>query len=697
MSELLESQSKFASQTLTIPLEKGFEASKLRNDLTEPAITVGKYAGFCGGASLALQKVYKASETEKLCTYGSLIHNKEVVKNLEDLGIFSIDNIDDADGRTVVIRAHGVPPSIYREMEEKGIQYIDCTCVDVKKTQQIVENEHKKGRQLIIAGSANHPEVIGHNGHCDNKALIIENVDDFIKINFDIAQEYSLVAQTTFNEEIFSEISQLIQKSCTKVRIFDTLCASTKNRQKEAAQLSKTSDMMVVIGDKLSSNSVKLYEICKENCENTIFIETINELLLKFPDKGVKIGMIAGASTPPETIKGAFIAMSEVLQGNGHAEVSFQEMLDDSFVSLRTGDVVIGTVIGVINGEVSVNLGYKSDGVIPRTEFSEDQSLEPVNCVKAGDEIEVFVVRVNDGDGNVMLSKRKLEANKNYATLETAFEEKTPIQGKIVNIIKGGLTANILGFDFFVPSSHISDRFVKDLEPFRGKTFDFHIIEFDKRKKRRIASRKDLAKVEFEANRERIFGSLEVGSKVKGVVTRISDFGAFVDLGGIDGLIHVSEMTWGRIPKVREILKEGDEVNVIVISIDSEKGKIALSLKDESNNPWANIDDKYPIGAVVTGKVVRLVPFGAFVELEPGLDGLVHISQIANTRIENPQDVLQIGETIDVKIISLDVENNRISLSKKAAELSLEYDYDDEAYDDENYEDDTDPEVGSEE
>ena len=637
-------------------------------------ITIGKYAGLCGGALLALQKVYKASKTEKLCTYGSLIHNKEVVKNLEGMGIFSIDDIGDAAGRTIVIRAHGIPPVLYEDMERRGVPYIDCTCIDVKKVQKIVDDEHKKGSRLIIAGNPNHPEVIGHNGYCDNTALIIESIDDFKKIAFNKEQEYALVAQTTFSEEIFSGISELIKESGINVKVYDTLCQSTKNRQKEAAELSKNSDVMIVIGDRLSSNSVKLYEICKKNCENTIFIETINELLLNFPDKGGKIGMIAGASTPPETIKGAFLAMGEVLQGNGHTEVSFQEMLDDSFVSLRTGDVVIGTVIGVINGEVSVNLGYKSDGVIPRAEFSEDQSLEPADCVKPGDEIEVFVVRVNDGDGNVMLSKRKLETNKNYAALEAAFNDKTPIQGKIVNVIKGGLTANILGFDFFVPSSHISNRFVKDLEPFKNKTFDFLIIEFDKRKKRRVASRKDLAKAEFDASREHLFSTLEAGSKVSGVVSRISDFGAFVDLGGIDGLIHVSEMAWGRIPKVREVLKEGDKVDVTVIAIDKEKDKISLTLKDESNNPWANIEDKYPIGEIVSGKVVRLVPFGAFVELESGLDGLVHISQISHTRVESPQDVLKIGETINVKVISIDIENNRISLSKKAVEVKPETD-----------------------
>jgi len=617
-----------------------------------------------------------------------LIHNKEVVKSLEDIGIFAIDNLDEANGRTVVIRAHGVPPEIYRRMEEKKIPYIDCTCVDVRKVQKVVEDEHNKGKQVIIAGNEKHPEVIGHNGFCDNKALIIESVNDLKQMTFDKGKKYALVAQTTFSDQVFLEISEFLENEDIDIEIFDTLCKSTKNRQKEAEELSKINDMMVVIGDKLSANSVKLYEICKKNCKNTIFIETINELLLKFPDKGVKIGMIAGASTPPETIKGAFLAMDEVLQGNGHAEVSFQEMLDDSFVSLRTGDVVIGTVIGVVNGEVSVNLGYKSDGVIPRTEFSEDQSLEPADLVKVGDEIEVFVVRVNDGDGNVMLSKKKLEANKNYAALEAAFENKTPVQGKVVNVIKGGLTTNILGFDFFVPASHISDRFVKDLEPFRNKTYNFHIIEFDKRKKRRIASRKELARVEFEANRERVFSTLEAGSKISGIVTRISDFGAFVDLGGIDGLIHVSEMTWGRIPKVREILKEGDKVSVTVISVDSEKGKIALSLKDAANNPWTDIEDRYPVGDIVTGKVVRLVPFGAFVELEQGLDGLIHISQIAQDRVENPADVLKIGENVDVKIIGLDVENNRISLSKKAAEFAPEYDdYDDEDYDDADYDD----------
>lgn len=345
---------------------------------------------------------------------------------------------------------------------------------------------------------------------------------------------------------------------------------------------------------------------------------------------------------------------------------SFEEMLDDSLVTLRTGQIVKGTVISVSDaGEVSVNLGYKSDGIIARTEFSDNVDVNPADVVKPGDEIEVFVIRVNDGDGNVQLSKKKVDADKNYVVIEEAFNNGTPVTGKVTEQVKGGLIALVNGARVFVPSSQISNRYVEDLSTFIGKEFDFEVLEFDKSKRRIVVGRKALAQKEIDAKRAEVFASINVGDKIEGKVSRIVDFGAFVDLGGVDGLIHISEMSWGRVKKVTDVLSVGDNVTVTVLDVNPEKGKISLSLKDLNADPWKDAETKYAVGNVVGGKVVRMVPFGAFVELEEGVDGLVHISQIAYKHVEKPEDELTIGQEIQAKVTELDLEAKKISLSIK--------------------------------
>ena len=361
--------------------------------------------------------------------------------------------------------------------------------------------------------------------------------------------------------------------------------------------------------------------------------------------------------------------MSEI--DNNVNDRTFEEMLDESFVTLHTGDVVKGTVIQIAGGEVSVNLGYKSDGVISRTEFSDDPNITPESVLKIGDEIEVFVVRVNDGEGNVLLSKKRLEVQKGYMEIEESFNNKTTVKGRVSEIVKGGLISLVKGVRVFVPSSQISSRFVENLEQFKGKEFDFQILEFDRSKRRVVGGRRELAMKEERAEKEKLFGGLEEGQRIDGTVSRIVDFGAFVDIGGADGLIHISEMSWGRVKKVTDVLKEGDSVTVVVLKVDKEKEKISLSLKDVNENPWSNVEEKYPIGAIVEGKVVRMVTFGAFVELEAGIDGLVHISQISQKHVVKPDDELAIGESISVRIVEVDKENKKISLSKKEADAIL--------------------------
>lgn len=639
-------------------------------------IITAKSAGFCFGVNRAIEACYKEIEKGgRIVTYGPLIHNKNVNRDLEKHGVKTVDSLDECEGSTVIIRSHGVGKDVYDELDSRGINYVDGTCPFVKKIHGIVRKKRDEGYEIIIIGDRKHPEVIGINGWCDNSAIITDNEEEARKLELDSEKNYAVVVQTTFRESKYNNILNVLMEKTGRLTADNTICSATEERQKEAVRLSKEVDKMLVIGDKGSSNTQKLYEICRKNCKNTYYIETIEDLVLnnyKFNDR---IGITAGASTPPAIIKEVITTMSEMdgvkntMEGE---ELTFEQMLNDSFVTLHTGDVVKGTVISTAGEEVSVNLGYKSDGVIPRGEFSSDASVVPSQVVQPGDEIEVFVVRVNDGDGNVLLSKKKVESQKGMEEIEKAFEEKSTVTGKVVKIVKGGLIAVANGIQVFIPSSQVSGRFVEDLSVYDGTELTFNIIELDRAKHRIIGGRKALLAKEAEEKKAAVFAALEAGKKVTGTVSRITDFGAFVDLGGVDGLIHISEMSWGRISNPKEVLSEGDTVEVVVLDVDKEKSKISLSLKDVTPNPWSLAAEKYAVGSIVEGKVVRMVPFGAFIELEPGVDGLVHISQIANKRVEKPEDELNIGEIIKVKVIDVNAEQKKISLSKKEAEAPEE-------------------------
>ncbi|HCT63801.1 MAG TPA: bifunctional 4-hydroxy-3-methylbut-2-enyl diphosphate reductase/30S ribosomal protein S1 [Lachnospiraceae bacterium] len=640
-------------------------------------ITVAKSAGFCFGVNRAIEAVYNAIGNGTLYTYGPIIHNKTVTDNLKKHGVESIDNLDGIDEGTIVLRSHGVGEDVYKAIEKKGLNIIDGTCPFVKKIHNIVHKDYEAGSKIIIVGSRIHPEVMGINGWCNNDAIIVESLDEAKNLELKQNEKYSVVVQTTFRRNKFNNIVSVLRERKIDAKIYNTICSATDERQKEAIEISKLMDKMIVIGDKNSSNTQKLYEICKKNCYNTYNVESFEDLVLNIFNRNDKIGITAGASTPSAIIKEVISVMNEIQNDavekiEGEEELTFQQMLDESLVTLHTGDVVKGTVIQISNEEVSVNLGYKSDGIIPRGEYSSDATVIPSHEVSLGDEIEVFVVRVNDGDGNVLLSKKRIESMKGMDDLQKAFDDKQVIEGKVTEVVKGGLIAVVNGVRVFIPSSQVSNRFVEDLSVYKGQTINFNIIELDRTKRRIIGGRKALIEKENVAKKEALFSTIEAGKKVTGTVSRLTDFGAFVNLGGIDGLIHISEMSWGRITNPREVLKEGDKVEAVVLDADKEKGKISLSLKDVSANPWVGAAEKYAVGSIVEGKVVRMVPFGAFVELEVGVDGLVHISQIANKHVVKPEDELKIGEIIKVKVLEVNAEAKKISLSKREAEAPEE-------------------------
>ncbi len=633
-------------------------------------IIVAKSAGFCFGVEKAVNRAYKEAkqrDESAISTYGDIIHNNYIIKELESKGVKAIESHNDLDKdvkNRVIIRAHGVPNSVYRELEHNNVDVIDCTCPFVKKIHTIVEDESPNS-QIIIVGNGNHPEVIGINGHCNNDAIIINNEVDANNQLFDEKTNYTVVVQTTLNKQHLDNIIKILDDKKVNYKLYNTICAATKTRQQEANEISKKVDIMIVIGDKKSSNSNKLYEICKKNCENTHLIENIYDLSLNNIKNNVIIGITAGASTPQALIKEAINNMSENLN-----ELSFEAMLDASMDKpVRNGQVVKGTVILVNKGEAFVNFGYKADGVIPANEVSSDPNVTAEETFNVGDEIDCLVVKLNDGEGNVILSTKRIANSKNLEVLEEAFNNKSVVTGKIVDIVKGGATALINDVRVFVPMSQISARFTRDINSFKGNEYDFHIIEFDAEKRRIIASRKELAIAEEKEMREKALANINAGDKVNGTVSRITDFGAFIDLGGVDGLVHISELSWNRVKKVADVLSVGDAVEVYVLDADKETGKVSLSLKDAEKDPWKIAEDRLAVGNEVIGTVVRIVDFGAFVDLGDGIDGLVHISQISNEHVRNVNDVLNIGEQISAVVNELDVQNKKISLSMKALEV----------------------------
>lgn len=641
-------------------------------------IRVAESAGFCFGVKRAIEMAYEAIGVEpKLYSYGQLIHNKTVTDDLASKGLEIVESLDGLTEGTLLIRSHGVGKALYDEAEAKGLKILDGTCPFVKKIHNIVHEKLAEGMGIIIVGDGTHPEVIGINGWCENAAVILEDEEAAKTKEIPEKEKYAVVVQTTFRQAKFDKILGILQDRGINMEVHNTICSATEKRQTEAEELSKTVDKMIVIGGKNSSNTQKLVEICAKNCGNTVHIETICDLVLNNFGKDDKIGITAGASTPPAIIKEVVVTMSEALENavqnlGGSEEATFEQMLEESLVTLHTGDVVKGTVIQVVNEEVSVNLGFKSDGIIARGEFSSDPTVIPSKTVQPGDEIEVFVVRVNDGDGNVMLSRKRIEAQKGIEEIEAAYNDKAVVTGTVTNVVKGGLIAVVNGVNVFIPSSQVSNRFIEDLSVFNGQELEFNIIEVDRVKRRFIGGRKALVEQEIAAKRAALFETIQAGSRVNGTVSRLTDFGAFVDLGGVDGLIHISEMSWGRISNPKEVLKEGQEVEVFVLDVDKEKGKISLSLKDADKNPWKLAAEKYAVGSIVEGKVVRMVPFGAFVELEPGVDGLVHISQIANKHVVKPEDELKVGEIINVKVLEVNPEQKKISLSKRQADAPVE-------------------------
>ena len=635
------------------------------------SVTVAKSAGFCFGVNRAVELVEQAArEGGRVVTLGPIIHNRHAVKHFEEMGVKVIEDPEQATAAdTVIIRSHGVTRQVYQSLERSRARIIDATCPFVKRIHGIVSKAREEGSLPVIIGTRSHPEVEGIAGWCD-KCEIFESLEELQKWAKNGANRADLpicmVCQTTSTESLWKSCTDFAKKEFTNLKIFDTICKATESRQSEAAELSSICQAMVVVGDTHSSNTGRLAMICREHCDRVLLVDNASELDPEFFRGASDVGITAGASTPAWIIKEVNKTMSEITNAEAVQEESFEALLEQSIKTLNTGDKVTGIVTGIGSTEVQIDLGTKHAGYIPYDEVSNDPSVKPEDILKVGDEIEVFVVRVNDQEGTCQLSKKKLDGLKVWDDMATWCEEKTTVEGTITEENKGGLVANVKGIRVFIPASQSGIAKGGDMTGMVGQTVQMKITEVNRARRRVIGSIRAVTSETRKAAQEKLWAEIQEGAKYHGTVKSLTSYGAFVDIGGVDGMVHVSELSWNRIKTPADVVKVGDEIDVYVISFDAEKRKISLGYKTAEMNPWNQFMTGYNVGDVVDAKIVKLMTFGAFAEIIPGVDGLIHISQIADRRIGKPEDVLSEGQEVQVKITDVDAENKRISLSIRA-------------------------------
>lgn len=613
---------------------------------------------------------------KKVCTLGPIIHNPQTLAQLEARGVKIVESPNEVPpDATIVIRSHGVPNTVQDAILERKIDCVDATCPFVAKIHKIVSNAASEGRTVLIAGDCSHPEVQGIKGHCSGNCYVFKNAEELRNILQNIPHDNKnapcVVAQTTFSVSEWENCLKIIKRVYTNATIFDTICNATAMRQSEAASLSRCCDAMIVIGGRQSSNTAKLRDVCGKNC-NTYLIETADELPLAALKGAECIGITAGASTPASIIKEVLDTMSEINEGAGqnltenNAEGNFEEMLEESLKNLNTDEKVHGVVVGITPSEVYVDVGRKQAGFIPAAELSADPNARPEDLVKVGDEMDLLIMRTNDQEGTIMLSKKRLDAAKGWETVSAAEESQEVLTGVVTEVIKGGLIAVSNGVRVFIPASQATASRGDSLDELLKKEVKFRIIEVNRSRRRAVGSIRSVLKDERKVLADKFWETAEEGKEYDGVVKSLTAYGAFVDLGGIDGMIHISELSWGRIKHPSEVVNVGDTVHVYIKGLDREKGKISLGYKRAEDNPWEILKRDYPVGTVADVTIVGMTAFGAFARVIPGIDGLIHISQIADHRIEKPQDVLKINDVVKAKITDIDFDKKRVSLSIRA-------------------------------
>ena len=615
-------------------------------------IKVAKSAGFCFGVDRAVKLVYGELEkgNKSVATLGPIIHNADVVNDLTDKGVRIADSVDDLkEGEKAVIRSHGVGKKIYEGLDQKGNAYIDATCPFVARIHKIVREKTEEGYFILIAGDKDHPEVQGIVGHCDENYYVFKDEDQlksFFSKNYkNLEKKLAIVAQTTYNILIWGECLKVIPKDDENILVFDTICNATSQRQSDAALLSKEVDVMIVVGGKNSSNTIKLYNVCSENCPS-YHIENADELYSLNLKNAEKIGITAGASTPAYIIKEVQNTMAEILED----DINFEEALEQSFKKVHTGERVKGYIAAVNNSEAIVDIGTKHTGYVPLSELTDDQTKKPSDIVSVGEEVDLIVTKINDQEGIVTLSKKKVDELVGFDNISKAKEEDAVLDGVRV----------------FVPASQTGLGRDKNLDELLKQKVQIKIIEVNESRRRAVGSIKAVAKAQREAAKAAFWETAEIGKVYKGEVKSLTNYGAFVDLGGIDGMVHISELSWGRIKHPSQVVKVGDILEVYIKELDKESGRISLGFKKAEDNPWVKFQNNYNVGDVVKATIVSITPFGAFAQIIEGVDGLIHISQIADKRVDNVNDVLSVGQEVDVKITEIDLDKKRISISIRA-------------------------------
>lgn len=647
-------------------------------------VILAKTAGFCFGVDRAVNMVYElANSGARAATLGQLIHNSLVTDDLAAKGVRIISSPAEAQqGETVIIRAHGVAAEVYEELKGTGAEICDATCPFVKKIHRIVAENSGEDTEVFIAGDPNHPEVIGIKGHCKGEVNIFNSeaeLDEIIKNdgkNYD--KRIIAVSQTTFSQKVWKICKEKIKKYYTNAKIFDTICFATRERQDEAALISKQSDMMIIIGDRHSSNTAKLKAVCSENCD-TYLVERAAELNTINFSHCATVGVTAGASTPSAIIKEVLFAMSEIVNETTNIQVEevpsevaaaedmdFSAALEESLNNMSTDQRVKGVVMGITPTEIQVDIGRKHAGFVPMDEYSADPNADAAKELKVGDTLDLIIMKTNDAEGTVMLSKRRFDAQKAWTDIIAAEEDGRVLEGTVAEVIKGGILVVSGGVRIFIPASLATERKDEPLEDLLKKTVKFRIIEVNKQRRRAVGSIRAVLKDMRKEAAEAFWAQAEVGQKYHGVVKSMTNYGAFVDIGGVDGMVHISEMSWKRIKNPAEVFSIGQEVDVYIKALDAENKKISLGYRRDEDNPWEILRKNYPVGSVIEAEIVGLTTFGAFARIIPGIDGLIHISQIADRHISKPQDVLTVGDKVTCKITAIDFDKKRVSLSIRA-------------------------------
>lgn len=639
-------------------------------------IKLADTAGFCFGVNRAVNLVYKLlDEGKKVATLGPIIHNTEMVNELRSRGVVTVDTPAEAPAdATLVVRSHGVTKAVMDEIASLNLECSDATCPFVSKIHSIVAGADKdKHKSVFIAGDSAHPEVEGIMGHSPITCYTYKNDEELNELLSNIPSEnYNtaiFVAQTTFSEKEWKKCAKTIKKVCTNPEIFATICSATHSRQAEAENLAKCSDLMIVIGDKKSSNTAKLFELCKKVCADTLWIETARELLPERLSNACTAGVTAGASTPARIIKEVLDKMEEMTKSGVTNEFEdFEALLEENLKGLNTNERVMGTVISITPTEVYVDVGRKQAGFIPADELSFGPVSNPNDFVKVGDEIELLIMKTNDVEGTIMLSKRRVDAKKDWDELEKLAEENAVLTGEVIEVVNGGVIVFARNNRIFIPASQASIVRMDDLSELLHTTVDFRLLEVSQRGRRKkiVGSIKSVLRDQRSEFKAAFWEAIEIGKTYTGTIKSLTNYGAFVDLGGVFGMIHISELSWSRIKHPSEIVNVGDTVEVFVKDFNTETNKISLGYKKAEDNPWEILRRDYPVDTVCKVKIAGLTTFGAFATVIPGIDGLIHISQLSNQHVAKPQDVVNVGDELEAQIVAIDFDKKRVSLSVRA-------------------------------